>query len=231
MALAAITLLAACSKPQNTVLPTDVSKWGDEVKASIQKLSEEDQTLFFGYATRNAMDAAFGGKGIPPGTTIGAAIADQKQWIAARDKANAEQQALKEKMLAEQEAFRKQVAGAVTVTVIEKKLLPINYEARRFSEEQFFKLGFENKSGKDIAGIQGEVTFIDIFDKEVGSFTFSYDHGIKAGEIATWEGARQYNQFLPEHQALANLESGKYTTKFKPEMIVFSDGTKMRVSQ
>ncbi|HRO67314.1 MAG TPA: hypothetical protein PL182_07110 [Pseudobdellovibrionaceae bacterium] len=69
-----------------------------------------------------------------------------------------------------------------------------------------------------------------MFDKEIGSIGFNFTNGIKSGATAKWDGSRHYNQFLPEHRALANLEEDKYTTRFQPEMIVFKDGTKLKLS-
>jgi hypothetical protein len=51
---------------------------------------------------------------------------------------------------------------------------------------------------------------------------------IKPGGEVTWEGGRDYNQFISEHKAVWNLEEGKYKTKFVPSAIVFSDGSQLK---
>ncbi|SFA84866.1 hypothetical protein SAMN04515620_10534 [Collimonas sp. OK607] len=219
-----------CSKPQDVVLSPDPAKWGQEVSDAAQKLSEDDRKLLAGYAMRSAIGTAFGGKGIVPGTTIGTAIAEQKQWILQQQAEQAEQEALKQKLVAEQLAFQKTVAEALTVTVLEKKVLPKDYHASRYSDYQTFKLGLQNKSGKDIEGVAGRVQFYDIFDKEVYSIRFSFDEGVKAGATAVWEGGLDINQFNDGQKNLANLAEGKYTTRFFPSAIVFADGTKLKVS-
>lgn len=230
LAVLTALMVAGCNNPKDVALPANPSLWDDTVKQAVQKLSDEDRALVAAYAMRSTVGTIFGGAGIPPGTTIGSAIEDQKKWVINQKEAQAKQEALKQKLAAEQEQFKNLVEQAVTVTVLEKRLLPKNYSAGHYSERQYIKVGFENKSGKDIAGVSGEIKFFDIFDKEVGAINFGYDKGIKASSQAIWEGTRNYNQFLESHKQLANIDEGKYTTKFFPETIVFSDGTKLSVA-
>lgn len=225
-----ILIAAGCSKPQDVVLSSDPGKWGQEVSDASQKLSEDDRKLLAAYAMRSVLGSAFGGKGIAPGTTIGVAIAEQKQWVVQQQAEQAEQDALKNKLAAEQQVFQKAVAEALIVTVLEKKVLPKDYSASRYSDQQTFKFGLQNKSGRDIEGVTGKIQFYDIFDREVGSVSFAFDDGIKAGATATWSGGLDINQFDDEQKKLANLAEGKYTTRFFPTVIVFADGTKLKVT-
>lgn len=216
-----LLFLASCTGAKNTVIPADMSKWDTELKPSIDKLSDEDKALLAGYLMRSKMGEAFGGK-TEQGITIGKAIENQKSWKAEQDKKALEAKLLKEKLEQEQAALQKQVDEMLTVTVLSMKL-----EKASFQTNQVIKLGFKNNGTKDISGIKGAVHFIDMFDKEIGSLGFSFTDGIKAGGTAKWGGSRHYNQFMDEHRALAGLEEGKYTTRFKPEMIVFKDGSKL----
>jgi hypothetical protein len=226
-----LALLAACSKPTETIIPTDMSKWDTELGAVVKKLSEEDQKLLAGYVMRAKLGEIFGKEGVPLGTTIGNALDEQRKWIAEREKQAAEAKALKEKMLQEQAKAEEAINGAVVVTLIAKRELPKNYDLSRYSEEQQFVIGVHNKSEKEISGVKGSLDFIDLFDKKVGSAGFSISEKIKPGGDAKWTGVRDYNQFVDTHKAVWNLEEGKYTTRFKPDMIVFSDGTKLTVPE
>lgn len=71
--------------------------------------------------------------------------------------------------------------------------------------------------------------FIDVFDKEVTTVSFAISESIDPSKTAIWTGGRDFNQFIDSHSALWNLEVGKYTTTFIPEMIVFKDGSKLSV--
>jgi hypothetical protein len=227
--LLVVAALVGCSKPTDTIIPSDASKWDTELAPSINKLSDEDKKLVMGYVMRAKMGAVFGKEGMPLGTTIGTAIAEQKKWLAAEAVKDAEAKALKEKMLQELATAQAAIDNAVTVTLISKTQVPKDYAAGRYSEQQKFTIGVKNKTDKGIAGVSGELKFIDIFDKEVGAVTFGISEKIAPGGEAKWTGSRDYNQFMAEHKAVWNLEEGKYTTKFLPESIVFADGTKMTV--
>lgn len=172
-----------------------------------------------------------------PGTTVADAIQTQKDWQAATEKRQAEEKAIKEqkaaeekalqeKITAERAAIKQRIDSAITVTVLNTYLQKVKY-----NENQIIEIGIENKGAKDITGIKGTVHFIDIFDKDVGQISFGYDDGLKAGATTTWTGSRDYNQFLDEHKAIAQLEKGKYTSRFEPEMIVFSDGEKLSMPE
>ncbi len=223
--------IAACSNPQDKVIPTDMSKWETDLKPSVEKLGEEDKKVFTAYLMRAKLGETFGGKKMPDGITIGKAIEEQKRWADEQAKREAEAKALKEKLEQERATLRKQVDEMLTVTVVQLKLEKGSFESGNIIDRQLIKLGFQNKGTKDIMGIKGEVKFIDIFDKEVASVLFSYDGGLKAGTSSTWTGSRNYNQFLQEHKALANLKEGKYKTRFEPEIIVFADGSKLVVKE
>lgn len=228
IALVAITAaLVACSKPADTVIPADMSKWETELAPAIKKLSEEERKELMGFIMRKQMGKAFGGEPMMPGTTIGQAIADQKAWVAAKEAKAAEAAALKAKLEAERQAAAEQLDRVVTVTLLSKEQLPHDFQARRISDTQVFRIGVENKSDKTMVGVAGELKFIDVFDKEIGGVTFRISEKIAPGKSFVWNGSRDYNQFNDSQKAVWNLEEGKYKTRFIPEAVVFEDGTKL----
>ena len=209
--------------PKNKVVPTDIAKWDTELKPSIEKLAEEDKNLFMGFVMRAKLGEVFGGNGLEEGLTIGDAIKQQKAWVKKQELNEAESKLLKQKLGVERAALLEQVDDLLTVTVIKLQLVMES----EYTKNIIMEFGFKNKGQNDISGIKGSITFIDIFGKEVYSMSFGYDDGLKAGASVTWKGSHHYNQFLESDVILANLEEGKYTTRFNPEMIVFSDGTKL----
>ncbi|SDF80107.1 MULTISPECIES: hypothetical protein [unclassified Duganella] len=226
--IAVLFALSACHNPKSTAIPADADKWETELKQPLQQLSETDRQTVAAFLVRAKFLQAFGKETlITPGLTIGGAIEEQNKWAAARKDEEAAQEALKKKLLAEQAEIQKQIQGLVTVTVLSKTLAPSNPRAGQYGDRQEFKLGIENKGAKPILGVKGTVHFYDIFDKEQGRVGFSFDDGIEVGESKIWEGSRDYNQFMEAHKSLANLEEGKYHTKFVPEAIIFKDGTKI----
>lgn len=225
--LLAAAALAGCSKPTETIIPSDMSAWDKELAPQVKKLSEEDRRLFAAYVARAKIGEAFAGKGVPLGTTVGQAIDEQRKWLVLQEQKAAEELALKEKLEKERLAAEAAIASAVTVTLLDKRELPRDWEVRRISDTQVFKIGVQNKSDKEIVGIAGTLEFVDVFDKRVGAVSFGISERLKPGQDFVWTGSRDYNQFIDEHKAVWNLEKGKYTTRFKPEQVVFADGTKL----
>lgn len=224
----ALVLLAGCSKPADHVIPSDMAAWDKDLAPVLQKLSEEDRKLMAAYLVRVKMGEVFGGAGVPVGTTIGAALADQKKWAEELARKQAEEKALKEKLEQERQAAVKAINDAVTVTLLKKGELPKNYDVGRYSEQQSFDVGIKNNSDKAIAGVSGELEFVDLFDKVVGSVSFRISETIAPGGDYRWKGVRDYNQFVAEHRAVWNLEEGKYKTRFVPEAVVFKDGSSLK---
>lgn len=222
-------LLAACTQPADTVIPSDMTTWDKELAPALEKLPEAERAKVAGYLMRAKMGELFGGKGIPVGTTVGQAIEAQTKWEAEQAAKRAEEAALKKKLEAERAQALQALNSVVTVTLIAKKELASNYEVGRYGPVQSFHIGIQNNSEKPIVGVSGRLAFIDIFDKEVGSVNFRASEAIAPGKTVTWKGTRDYNQFVDSHRAVWNLEEGKYTTRFVPEMVVFKDGTKMTV--
>jgi hypothetical protein len=96
-------LLVACSDPYDTKVPTDISKWSETVKPSLQKLKPEEKLLFSQYAIRHMGGSAVAGligdkaDPIPEDMTIGKAIEEQRNFIAQKQVKESEGNALKDK--------------------------------------------------------------------------------------------------------------------------------------
>lgn len=239
MLFAAVLLLTACTKPQDTLIPSDVSTWDKDLAPAIQKLPEEERKLIAAYLVRAKLGEALGGTGgVPIGTTVGEGIAKQRTWQAeqerkaaeekaAQAKQEAEARALREKLEADQASAIEALNRAAVVTLVGKSELGKDFRAGRYSDYQQFRIGVKNSSEKPITGVSGELKFVDLFDKEVGAVVFRISETIKPGGDYVWTGGRDYNEFIDTHRAVWNLEAGKYTTRYIPDTVLFADGTKL----
>jgi len=228
--LLGVATLLGCAKPTETVIPSDTATWEKELAPVVQKLSEEDRKLLAGYLARAKIGEVFGGKGVPIGTTIGNGIEDQRRWLAERERKEAEAAALQEKLQGERARRAAELDKAVLVTLVSKRQVPRDFESRRYSDYQEFKVGVKNTSAKPIAGVSGSLEFIDIFDKKVGGVSFRITENLQPGGEVLWTGGRDYNQFIDHQKAVWNLEPGKFKTRFVPETIVFADGSKLEAA-
>ncbi len=235
--LATLMVVAAgitgCSDPKELALPSSLAQV-EQVKEKIAKLPETDRKMLLAYLARREMANQLGAAlGRPDAgssftaATIGDAIKQQSEYEEQVRSKEAEEKALKEKILAEQKAIQEQVDKTLTVAVVKLGVIPKDAMSGRYSDEQTIDLALKNSGSKEIAAVSGSIVFLDMFEKEVGQIGFQYDDGIKPGETAEWSGSRRINQFDDQHMAIARLSDGKYTTKFVADGIVFSDGTKL----
>ena len=228
LAIAAAIILAGCS-PKGTVIPTDPSKW-DQLSDKAKGLSDDDRRLLAAYLIRESVGAALtGGKpNIPPGTTIGQAIADQKDFVADQTKQAADADLLAAKAAAQRAAAEAALSKVALVTIISKTDRPADPQAGRFSENVGLVIAVQNKGAKDIAGIKGTFEFDDMFGTLLKQLSVSMDDPIKAGQIfSTSNYSMDVNQFENADVRLAQTDLSKLKVTFHPDMIVFADGTQM----
>lgn len=229
IACAASALVLCSCSPKSEVIPTDPGQW-EQLAKKTKGLSDEDRQLLAGYLVRRSMAGVLSGgnPSIPPGTTVGMAISEQKKFQADAKTQEAEADMLKAKAAAERAKAEAALNNAAIVTVVKKVFLPKNYDAGRFSERVAFVIAVQNKTGKDIAGVKGRLQFNDMFGTEIKSIGLSIDETVKAGQMfATSEYGMDVNQFEDGDTKLALTDLSKMKVIWHPEMVVFSDGTKM----
>ncbi len=88
------------------------------------------------------------------------------------------------------------------------------------------KLKFTNNTGQDIKGVEGTVTFFDIFDDKIKALNISYDEGLIIDEEKIWEVSTDYNQFMDEDIELKSVDLENLKYEWKVKTIVFDDDTK-----
>ncbi|WMJ68812.1 hypothetical protein [Stenotrophomonas sp. 24(2023)] len=230
-------LLAGCSGPRDTVIPTDPAKL-DSIKQDVQKLSPEDQALLSAYMVRRVLQAAFTGgdpagkMGVPAGTTIGAAIDEQKKFIADQKLQEAKEAALKAELSAKREAAMKQMRDAVTVALVSKEITQERgYSGIVMDEFISIRVGYQNNTQKPVSGVKGILSITDLFGDRITEFAISMDDTIDVDHTVTWTGRRsvKFPQGDNDDRKLVALEDAKYKVTWNPEVIVFADGSKMEL--
>ena len=230
IALAVVVVLAGCSKPQDTIIPSDMSQWDKELGPVFKKLSDEDRKYLSAFIMRSKMSEIFRtSAGIPIGMTIGDAIADQKKWEENKALQEAKEQVLREQARKEALAALKQITSAATVTLVKLGKIHKDYSVNRYRDQQFMQVAIQNDSQKVILGISGRMLFTDIFDKPFSEVQFTVEERIQPGQSHTTGAARDYNEFLPDQRALWETQPGKYKAIFIPDEIIFEDGERIKV--
>lgn len=228
-------VVAGCSKPQDIVFGPEPLKQIAEQGEQFKKLSEEDRTLLVGYLTITEMGKVFGAKIKPAtGRTVGEVLTDARAWkekmqtaeVEAK-KREAEADALKVKVLAERKAVADKISSSVVVAVIDKTVLPKNYDAGRYNEMLSIKYAIENKSSKAIRQLKGRVVFNDATGDKVGWLPVDFDEPIGAGKSLTTTTGRGWklNPFMNgEIEKIAGREFSSMKATFEPESIAFEGG-------
>lgn len=114
----------------------------------------------------------------------------------------------------------------VDLTITSKKFDPANIENTQYQNYITMGFKFQNKTTKDIRGVQGTIIFYDIFQNEIKRVNIAYDDTpISANTDKSWVASIKYNQFMDSDIKLNNtdLENLKYV--WLPEVIIYQDGT------
>ncbi len=231
-------VLVACNSVKNTPLPQDLDKM-ESIKPAMEKLTPEERELAGGYIMRHTLGAKmkgiFGGvegPGIPDGMTIGKAIEEQRKFISDQKAEEQKQAALKAALQAKREAALKPMKEAVTVTLVSKQIKPeYGYSGILMDENFVVTFGYKNNTQKDIAGVKGYISVRDLFGDELSGFAVSNDDTIAAGKSITWTGSRTVKYAVGDNKdrKLAELDDSKYKVIWEPQVIVFSDGSKLEL--
>lgn len=114
----------------------------------------------------------------------------------------------------------------VDLEITKKGFKKADYVAGTYQDQITMDLKFINKTEKNIKGVQGVVTFSDMFDNEIKAIKIAYDKGILAGQDKVWNSASDYNQFIDEDTKLKDTELKDLKYIWKVDTIVYEDGSK-----
>ena len=131
-----------------------------------------------------------------------------------------EQEKLAEKVKVEDEERTKRLNKALTVVLYEKGFDKYNYQ-----EYITYSLAFENKTDKEIIAIKGSITFNDLFDTEIKSVNLKIDQKIPPKETYKGTYNSDYNENINENILLKSKNLDDLKVIWKPEKIIFADGT------
>ncbi len=213
--LLTIVILASCSSPMNNTYSD--ATFENDLKAirEANALDSTEMNLLAMYFVRaKLLNESIEGKSYNE-ILAEAKIAKQKQEEEERI-----QRELAEKAKKEEEARIARLKNALTVTIFDKGYVEYDYQ-----EYITYKFAFENKTDKEITAFTGQIMFTDLFDKEIKSLNLTYDDGVAASSIKNYSATTDYNQFMDEDQLLKSKNLKQIKLVWKPEKILFADGS------
>ncbi|MDB9755887.1 hypothetical protein OAB20_06345 [Winogradskyella sp.] len=210
-----VTLLISCSSPMDKNFNEKTAK--EDIEAIRSKIDTTEFQLLAG----SMMRLKFKGEKIEE-MTYSEILEDGKKWKIEQEKIEAEQKALAEKAAREEAEKFKRLNEAVVVSCFEKGYAKYDYE-----DYITYKFVIKNKSDKKVRAVKGEISFTNLFDDKISSLSFVYDKPIEAGKEVTWNATTDYNQFKDEDKTLKNKDLKDLKVVWKPEKIIFEDGTSL----
>jgi hypothetical protein len=114
----------------------------------------------------------------------------------------------------------------VTLEITKKGFNEADYMFGSYQDQITMSLKFTNTTDKEIRGVEGVLTFYDIFDNKISATKVSYDKGISANSSKVWESGTDYNQFMDEDVKLKNTELKDLKYKWEVSTIIYADGAK-----
>lgn len=219
------------SDPKRTVLSSDISTWkaDSSLEAAVNKLNDEDKRLLSAYAVRATMGQAFGGAGIPQGSTIGSAIEAQKAWEEAQRQAKAQQDALAAEVQKKQLESLKEMNSALTTSLLKFAYVPADISKQQYSDSFEVQIAFKNNTQDKVIGVRGVVVFKDVFGETIKRINLSNDRDIQAGATVIYDGTMDYNQFMDEDIKLRNTDKSKLIFEWIPDIYLFDGGKKLEM--
>lgn len=99
------------------------------------------------------------------------------------------------------------------------------FTERGYQEFNEFTLKLTNNTEKDITGVKGTITFMDLFGDTIDGANLSYDEGIKVGESKLYLAGIDYNQFIDESIELRQIDLENLKYEWEVNTIIYADGT------
>lgn len=208
-----VAFFLSCSSPMKKKFNEGTAK--EDLEALKTKLDSSELMLLAGSMVRlKLMDKDL------ENMTYSEILENGKVWKQKQDQIQEEQKVLAEKAAIEEVEKIERLNKSVIVSCFEKGFQKVDYE-----DYITYKFVIQNKSDKNIRAIKGSITFTNLFDDEINSLNFVYDQPILAGSKVNWNASTDYNQFKDEDQALKNKDLKDLKVIWKPEKVIFEDGT------
>lgn len=210
--LVPLIVLLSCSHPLDRPFKEDNIE--EDIMEIKKSLSSKEVDLLSAYLVMKSMDDQR-----ILGKTYRDLLEEARDFRDEQEAQMAEEKRLAEKAKeAERERIRR-LNQALTVSIFDKGFAEYNYQ-----EFVTYKFTFENKTDKDIKAFTGLITLNDLFDKEISSFTLTYDKGIPAKSSKNWNAQTDYNPFIDKDVALKGKDLDNLKIIWTPEKIIFDDG-------
>ncbi|WP_417800177.1 hypothetical protein [Tenacibaculum sp.] len=205
--------IVSCSSPLD-------KKFNEERAAEdIKAVQTEIDSTEFGMLVGSMLRLKLEGEKVE-GLTYREILEKGKRWKEKEEELEKEQKLLAEKAKKEELERINRLSESVVISCFEKGFYKYKYE-----DYITYKFVIQNKSSKNIRAVKGSLIFSNLFDEEIKTINLVYDKVLTADTTVNYEAQTDYNQFSDSDKALKNKELKDMKVKWKPEKIIFEDGT------
>ncbi|MFC6999555.1 hypothetical protein [Rufibacter roseus] len=188
----------------------------DEIKKSEKLDSSEMMILGFSFVASELGNTNLEGK------TYKQILEEGKQAQKELESQQKKEEALAAQVQLEENQRIEKLNKTLVVSMYDKGFEKYDYE-----EYITYKFAFQNNADKPIRAFKGMVVFQDIFGTEIKSLNLTYDEGVPAGKTIKYDASTEYNQFIDEDKLLRSKNLKDIKVVWKPEKILFEDGSTM----
>ncbi|PWK18574.1 hypothetical protein [Xanthomarina spongicola] len=207
------SVIFSCSSPMNKKFNEETAK--DDIERIKTKLDSTELMLLAGTMIRlKLQDETL------ETMTYSEILEKGKLWKIEQEKIEAEQRELAAKALKIENDRIRRLSESIIVSCFSKGFTKYDYE-----DYITYKFVIQNKTDRKIRAIKGSITFNNLFDETIKSLNLVYDQSIDPGMEVTYNAQTDYNQFTDSDKALKNKELKDMKVVWKPEKIIFEDGS------
>ncbi|WP_417786333.1 hypothetical protein [Tenacibaculum sp.] len=205
--------IVSCSSPLDKKFNEE--RAAEDIKAVQSEIDSTEFRMLMGSMLRLKLE----GEKVE-GLTYREILEKGKIWKEKEEELEKEQKLLAEKAKKEELERINRLSESVIISCFDKGFYKYNYE-----DYITYKFVIQNKSNKNIRAVKGSLIFSNLFDEEIKTINLVYDKVLTADTTVNYEAQTDYNQFNDSDKALKNKELKDMKVKWKPEKIIFEDGT------
>jgi hypothetical protein len=219
--LSLVAISVSCSSPLDKAYKKET--FVDDMVLIKKQVSDEDFALLTAYWGALSIGQIFDSTSNSTlGKTYGDLLKEAKDWKDQREKQELEEKLLAEKAQREEAERTQRLNKALTVALYKK-----GFKDDLFQDYITMSFSYENKTDKEIRAFTGSIEINDLFDNLILETTLTTDKKIGARSTLNDPRTLEYNQFMDEHNTLLSKNLEDLKVVWKPEKIIFSDGSEL----
>jgi hypothetical protein len=224
--LLAVVLLSVCVSCAGIKGAQVTAEGLDQTAVQVHQsnISDQDKAAFDEVKAR-----ADNGEYDVTGKTVGQIISDQEAYDAdqkaQRDKAAALAAQIKQR----HDDSVRALESVLTVALVDKGFHEADVMNGDYQDQITFELAFRNNGSKSIRAVKGTLGFRNLLGDMIYSANFEHSVDIAPGQIASWSGSLDFNQFDNSLVQLREAQIHNIRLDWEPEEILFSGGNRMEV--